>query len=493
MLAARGIISEQDRDELHAALDQVGATSSRTGRSRSPTADEDIHMAIERRVTELAGAVGGKLHTARSRNDQVATDVAMYVRAHAHEAAEAIGALARTLIGLAEAHLDWPMPGYTHLQRAQPVYLSHHLLAYVWMLVRDRRRFRRWSRETGPLPLGAGALAGVNFDTDRRRVAAELGFSGVAENSIDAVSNRDFVLDYLAAAATCATHLSRLGAEVVLWSSEEFGFCEVSDAWASGSSIMPQKKNPDAAELLRAKAPRVAGHLVALHGVLHGLPLTYNKDMQEDKEHLFDAVDTLELSLAAAQGMMSLDHVQARAARRRRLRRVPGGDRHRRPARPAGDAVPRGPRCRGRPRAARRSRSGQVAVRAEPRGAGGAPRRCSTTSSTRVLRDGAWLESQGVRGRHEPRARARAARAGARRAAMKRSFYERPVLEVARDLIGCVVSHDGCVGRDRRDRGLPRLRARLPRVRRSDPAHRDAVRAAGVSPTCTAPTASTRC
>jgi argininosuccinate lyase len=256
-------------------------------------------------VTEIAGPVGGKLHTARSRNDQVATDMALFVRAHAHRTAEAIGQLAETLIELAESHLDWPMPGYTHLQRAQPVYLSHHLLAYVWMLARDRERFAQVSAATGRLPLGAGALAGVNFDTDRRAVAAELGFAGVAENSIDAVSNRDFVLDYLAAAATCATHLSRLGAEIVLWSSEEFGFCEVSDAWASGSSIMPQKKNPDAAELMRAKAPRVAAHLVALHGVMHGLPLTYNKDMQEDKEHLFDAVDTLDLCLAAARGMLA--------------------------------------------------------------------------------------------------------------------------------------------------------------------------------------------
>jgi argininosuccinate lyase len=204
----------------------------------------------------------------------------------------------------AEAHLDWPMPGYTHLQRAQPVYLSHHLLAYLWMLARDRERFAAVERATAKLPLGAGALAGVNFDTDRGMVAAELGFAGVAENSIDAVSNRDFVLDYLAAAATCATHLSRLGAEIVLWSSEEFGFAQVSDAWASGSSIMPQKKNPDAAELLRAKAPRVAGRLVALHGVMHGLPLTYNKDLQEDKEALFDAVDTVELCLAAAAGMV---------------------------------------------------------------------------------------------------------------------------------------------------------------------------------------------
>ena len=186
----------------------------------------------------------------------------------------------------------------------QPVYLSHHLLAYFWMFRRDARRFKFVLGSTGELPLGAGALAGVNFATDRGLVARELGFAGVSPNSIDAVSNRDFVLDFLSAAATCATHLSRLGAELVLWSSQEFGFCELADAWASGSSIMPQKKNPDAAELLRAKAPRVAARLMALHGVLHGLPLTYNKDMQEDKEHLFDAVDTLDLCLAAAAGML---------------------------------------------------------------------------------------------------------------------------------------------------------------------------------------------
>jgi argininosuccinate lyase len=303
MLAAQGIISAEDRDELQRGLDQVDRELS-DGSFPFAADDEDIHMAIERRLTEIVGDVGGKLHTARSRNDQVATDVAMFVRAHARQTIDSITALAETLADLAEAHLDWPMPGYTHLQRAQPVYLGHHLLAYAWMLLRDRDRFASVAHATAKLPLGAGALAGVNFDTDRRRVARELGFDGVAENSIDAVSNRDFVLDFLSGAATCATHLSRLGAEIVLWSSEEFGFCEVSDAWASGSSIMPQKKNPDAAELLRAKAPRVAGHLVAMHGVMHGLPLTYNKDMQEDKEHLFDAADTLESCLAAADGML---------------------------------------------------------------------------------------------------------------------------------------------------------------------------------------------
>jgi argininosuccinate lyase len=303
MLAARDIISTAERDELHRALDQVGQELA-DGAFPYVDGDEDIHMAIERRVTELAGRAGGKLHTARSRNDQVATDVAMFVRAHAYRAVEQAERVATTLIDVAEAHVDWPMPGYTHLQRAQPVYLSHHLLAYAWMLIRDRGRFAAVVAAADSLPLGSGALAGVNFDTDRALLARELGFASVAENSIDAVSNRDFVLDFLAAAATCATHLSRLGAEIVLWSSEEFGYLEVSDAWASGSSIMPQKKNPDAAELLRAKAPRVAGHLVALHGVLHGLPLTYNKDMQEDKEHLFDAADTIELCLDAAAGML---------------------------------------------------------------------------------------------------------------------------------------------------------------------------------------------
>ncbi len=229
----------------------------------------------------------------------------MYTREAAADALEAIRALMAVTLERAEQHADWAMPGYTHLQRAQPVYLGHHLLAYFWMLARDRARFARARAEAGRLPLGAGALAGVNFDTDRRFLADELGFEEVAPNSIDAVSGRDFILDYLAAAATCATHLSRLGAELVLWSSAEFGFVELPDAWSSGSSIMPQKKNPDAAELLRAKAPRVVGHLAALHGVMHALPLTYNKDLQEDKEHLFDAVDTLELSLAAARGMLA--------------------------------------------------------------------------------------------------------------------------------------------------------------------------------------------
>jgi argininosuccinate lyase len=303
MLAARGVISEADRDALLEGLDAVWAELE-AGEFPFAPDDEDIHMAVERRLTELAGPVGGKLHTARSRNDQVATDVAMYTRAWAQVHVNTIGELCRVLLDTAERHQSDALPGYTHLQRAQPVYLAHHLLAYVWMLLRDRERFRFVVSQTAALPLGAGALAGTNFDTDRRMVADELGFAEVAPNSIDAVSNRDFVLDYLSAAATCATHLSRLGAEIVLWSSQEFGFMTLSDAWSSGSSIMPQKKNPDAAELLRAKAPRIVGHLSALHGVMHALPLTYNKDLQEDKEHLFDAIDTLEACLWAAHGMI---------------------------------------------------------------------------------------------------------------------------------------------------------------------------------------------
>jgi argininosuccinate lyase len=303
MLARSGIISDDDLAALERGLDAVRQEIDEDRFTVKPD-DEDVHMAIERRLTEVAGPVGGKLHTARSRNDQVATDVAMLVRAHTLEAKELVLDLMGTLVGLAESHLDWPLPGYTHLQRAQPVYLSHHLLAYFWKFRRDLQRFNFCMTATDDLPLGVGALAGVNFDTSRMFVAQELGFGGIAENSLDAVSNRDFVLDYLAAAATCATHLSQLGAEIVLWSSREFDFCEVADAFSSGSSLMPQKKNPDAAELLRAKAPRVVGRLVGLHGVLHGLPLTYNKDLQEDKEPLFDAIDTLELCLRVASEML---------------------------------------------------------------------------------------------------------------------------------------------------------------------------------------------
>ena len=304
MLEAQGVVSAEDAQALLEGLERV-EEELREERFAFSEHDEDIHMAIERRLIELAGPVGGRLHTARSRNDQVVTDLAMYVREHADVAVQRLLLVMDALVDRAREHIDWRMPGYTHLQRAQPVYLSHHLLAYFWMFERDARRFRFSRHEAARLPLGAGALAGVGFETDRAMVAHELGFQGVAPNSMDAVSGRDFALDYLSAAATCATHLSRLGAELVLWSSEELGFCELPDAWSSTSSIMPQKKNPDAAELLRAKAPRIVGHLSALHGVLHALPLAYNKDLQEDKEPVFDTVDTLEPELAAARGMIA--------------------------------------------------------------------------------------------------------------------------------------------------------------------------------------------
>jgi argininosuccinate lyase len=302
-LAEAGIVSEEEAELLTDGLDRVAAELEQGSFSFEP-GDEDIHTAIERRLTEIAGPVGGKLHTARSRNDQVATDIAMYVREHAKRMQERLRELMSVLLELSERHVDWPMPGYTHLQRAQPVYLSHHLLAYFWMLRRDLRRFDHCAALAGDLPLGAGALAGVNWEINRASLADELGFDTVAENSLDAVSSRDAVLDFLSAAAICAMHLSRLGAEIVLWSSEEFGFLELHDSFSSGSSIMPQKKNPDAAELLRAKAPRIGGHLAAMLGVMHALPLAYNKDMQEDKEHLFDSVDTLDLCLRSAAGML---------------------------------------------------------------------------------------------------------------------------------------------------------------------------------------------
>jgi argininosuccinate lyase len=302
-LADLGVLSAEELEKLDDALATVGEETAR-GEFRFEEADEDIHMAIERRLGQLIGPLAGKLHTARSRNDQVATDVAMVVQSHSLRAIDLLRGMMSRLIELSERHLDWPMPGYTHLQRAQPVYLGHHLLAYFWMFSRDVWRFQFALHTASGLPLGSGAVAGVNWEIDRQAVADELGFDYLVPNSIDGASNRDFVLDYLAAAGGCALHLSRLGAELVLWSSSEFGFCELDEAFSSGSSIMPQKKNPDAAELLRGKAPRVFADYATLAGAMHALPLTYSKDMQEDKEPLFDAVDTIELCLDAAEGML---------------------------------------------------------------------------------------------------------------------------------------------------------------------------------------------
>ena len=299
-----GLLSGEELALIFSGLERVRERLTSHG-FQFDDGDEDVHMAVERLLGEEIGPLAGKLHTGRSRNDQVATDVAMVVQAHSLRAVELLGAVMGRLLEQAEAHKDWPMPGYTHLQRAQPVYLGHHLLAYFWMLARDVLRFQFALDSASVMPLGSGALAGVNWEIDREGVAAELGFEQVSHNSIDGASNRDFVLDYLAAASTCAMHLSRLGSEIVIWSSSEFGFCELDESFSSGSSIMPQKKNPDSAELLRAKSPRVTSDYLALLGTMHALPLTYGKDMQEDKEPLFDAIDTIEACLEASEGMLA--------------------------------------------------------------------------------------------------------------------------------------------------------------------------------------------
>jgi argininosuccinate lyase len=311
-----GVLSADELAQMEAGLERVGARMAEHGFAFADS-DEDIHMAIERLLGEEIGPLAGKLHTGRSRNDQVATDVAMVVQNHSMSAIELCGDAMEGLLGLAESHSDWAMPGYTHLQRAQPVYLGHHLLAYFWMLARDVLRFQFALDSASVMPLGSGALAGVNWEIDRDAVAADLGFEHVTHNSIDGASNRDFVLDYLAAASTCAMHLSRLGSEIVIWSSTEFGFCQLDESFSSGSSIMPQKVNPDSAELLRAKSPRVAASYATLLGVMHALPLTYGKDMQEDKEPLFDAIDTVEACLEATAGMLdgiSFDRERLEAA-----------------------------------------------------------------------------------------------------------------------------------------------------------------------------------
>jgi argininosuccinate lyase len=298
-----GVISDEELPELDRALADI-LDEVESGRFEFLPADEDVHMAVERRLGDLVGGLAGKLHTGRSRNDQVATDIAMAAIAHSKYAVSLIRATMGELLDLARRHRDWAMPGYTHLQRAQPVYLGHHLLAFFWMLSRDATRFQAAAEAASVMPLGSGALAGVNWEIDRRGVAAELGFKGITPNSLDSTSNRDFILDYLSAASICTTHLSRLGSELVIWSSTEFGFCRIAEPFTSGSSIMPQKQNPDSAELLRAKAPRVIGDMTTLLGVMHALPLAYGKDMQEDKEPFFDAVDTVEASLEMTAGIL---------------------------------------------------------------------------------------------------------------------------------------------------------------------------------------------
>ena len=304
MLAAQGIISPSDAGAIGEGLFTV-LSEIEGGQFRFQTALEDIHMNVEARLKELIGEPAGRLHTARSRNDQVATDFRLWVRDQCDAAIAACRALIRALVTQAEAGADWVMPGFTHLQTAQPVTWGHHMMAYVEMLGRDIGRFADARARMNECPLGSAALAGTGFPIDRDATAGALGFDRPTANSLDAVSDRDFALEFLSAAAICATHLSRLAEELVIWSSAQFRFVAMSDRWSTGSSIMPQKRNPDAAELIRAKIGRILGAAVALFTVMKGLPLAYSKDMQEDKEQVFDAADTLMLALAAMTGMIA--------------------------------------------------------------------------------------------------------------------------------------------------------------------------------------------
>ena len=303
MLVDAGIITAEDGAAISKGLTQIEAEIEAGTFTFSP-ALEDIHMNIENRLVELVGEPGRRLHTARSRNDQVATDLRLWVRDAIDGIDRAVADLQSALLDQAETHAATVMPGYTHLQTAQPVTVGHHLMAYAEMLMRDRGRFADARQRMNESPLGAAALAGTSFPVDRHATAAALGFDRPMRNSMDAVSDRDFAVEFLAAASLCATHLSRLAEEVVLWASDRFGFIRLSDAFSTGSSIMPQKRNPDAAELVRAKPGRINGSLITLLTVLKGLPLTYGKDMQEDKEPVFDAAENLLIALAATTGMM---------------------------------------------------------------------------------------------------------------------------------------------------------------------------------------------
>ncbi|MBE3593561.1 MAG: argininosuccinate lyase [Candidatus Carbobacillus altaicus] len=293
MLGAQGIIPREEAEAMVTELKRMHAEA-QAGKLVLDLADEDIHMNIERELIRRLGPVGGKLHTARSRNDQVALDMHLYVKRQSARMIEFVRETVAALIALSEAHIDTVMPGYTHLKRAQPVSLAHHLLAYGWMLERDKKRFEAAYRAADRSPLGAGALSGTTFPINPAQTAALLGLAETYPNSMDAVSNRDFVLDFMYAATVTMIHLSRLSEEIILWASDEFQFVTLPDAYATGSSMMPQKKNPDLFELIRGKSGRVTGHLMGLLMVMKGLPLTYNKDLQEDKEGLFDTVETLE-------------------------------------------------------------------------------------------------------------------------------------------------------------------------------------------------------
>ena len=314
MLWKQGIIPEKDAELIIMGLISIREEIER-GQFQFKEELEDIHMNIEARLIEKIGDAGAMLHTARSRNDQVALDMRLFAKEAINETMAGLKALQKALLDLAESNIGVSIPGYTHLQRAQPILLAHHLLAYFEMYQRDIERFNQCLERTDVMPLGSGALAGVPYPIDRYSVAKELGFSKVSANSIDAVSDRDFVIEYQAAASITMMHISRLAEEIVLWSTAEFGFIEIDDAFATGSSIMPQKKNPDVAELARGKAGRVYGHLMAILTTMKGLPLSYNRDLQEDKEGLFDSVDTLLSTLEVFAAMMGSLRVKGERTR----------------------------------------------------------------------------------------------------------------------------------------------------------------------------------
>jgi len=303
MLADQGIVERADADAILSGLERIASEYEADGVPED-AALEDIHMHVEARLAELIGLAAGRLHTARSRNDQVATDFRLWVRSALSEAEGALGGFQRILVARAEEHADSVMPGFTHLQSAQPVTLGHHLMAYYEMLRRDRSRFRDAAERLDECPLGAAALAGTSFPIDRQASAEALGFARPTANSLDSVSDRDFALDYLMAATQCALHLSRLAEELIVWASQPFGFVALPDAFSTGSSIMPQKRNPDAAELVRGHSGRIAGAMTALVMTMKGLPLAYSKDMQDDKPPVFEAHDLLMLSIQALAGMV---------------------------------------------------------------------------------------------------------------------------------------------------------------------------------------------
>ncbi len=450
VLHRAGLLTDDELSRMLGALDDL-EDACRSGEFRPAVADEDVHTALERGLLERLGTLGGKLRAGRSRNDQVATDLRLYLRDNVRQIVSRLVELETALMAQAEENMGVAAPGMTHLQHAQPVLFSHQLLAHVQAYARDVDRLRDWDKRAAVSPLGSGALAGSSLPLDPEAVADELGFDAAAANSMDAVSDRDYAVEFLAAAALIGVHLSRLGEEVVLWASQEFRWIEMDDTYATGSSIMPQKKNPDVAELARGKCGRLIGHLTALLTTLKGLPLTYNRDLQEDKEGVFDAVETLLLVLPGHGRAHRDDAGQHRAAGGARAAGVRARHRPGRAAGPQGRRVPRGARGRRPPRGLVPGQR-QGLRRPHRRGTRQGLPAPDPGRTRRALGAGRARRPQGVR-RHLARACRRAARRAAhprRRARLvgrllmddvplPRSFFDRPAEEVAPDLLGRVL------------------------------------------------------